>query len=122
MFTAALNSNEFLARGMDYVNENQNKIGTDVGYILSIIMMLISKWMRFDIKKKYISCIPPVPDQLKHEEETNNAFSMSQEDSFIVSKKLLIVINSIDYNSIRISLNNSLQSKVLPSYYMMVKH
>jgi len=46
------------------LQEEKEDIATNIGYVLSIITKIISKWIRFDIKSQFESCILPPLDPL----------------------------------------------------------
>ena len=64
ILAATISIDHFKDSGFNYLQEEKEDIATDIGYVLSIIIKIISKWMRFDIKSQFESCIPPPPDQL----------------------------------------------------------
>lgn len=77
--------------------------------------------MKFDIKSKYNNCIPPTLIQENNEEDCHIT-PISIEDSYTISKKLLMATNSTDYNNVVSSLNELMHSKLFLSYYLMTKH
>ena len=123
ILASVVDVNEFKLNGFEYMRENQNEIGTDAGYVLSMITKMISKWMRYDIKADYNSCIPPTSDQVKVEDEGEVLCNeISSKDRDEISQKVLMAANSTDYSSVISSLNNALSTNVFPSYYLATKH
>ena len=54
----------FNADGIESLNASKEKISTDVGWILSTVFKSMSRWMKFDMKKKFDERIPPGEDAL----------------------------------------------------------
>ena len=50
VMAAAIDIKRFNAEGIHYIHESKDEVGTDVGVILSQIMLQISKWMKYLIK------------------------------------------------------------------------
>ena len=121
VLAAAIDLNTFKDDGLSYMKENQECIATDIGFILSIITKMISKWMKFDVKAKYDTCIPPAPDQ-ENNKEMQCTIPISLEASQTISKKLLIATTSTDYSNIVLTMNESMKCKQFPSYYLITKH
>ena len=89
------------------MKEYQNEIGTDIEYILLIIIKLISKWKKFSIKSRCKSCIPLTPNQIASEIVKFQSIQISSKDSINILQKILIA-NSTNYNTIVGSLSKSI--------------
>ena len=59
IFAAVINLKGFENFRFDYVKYEQKEISTDVGYILSVITKIISKWLKHDIRREFNKYIPP---------------------------------------------------------------
>ena len=84
--------------------------------------MIVSKWIEFDIKCHFNTCIPPTSNKVSNKQQDEVQNIISSQDSYNFSKKLLMSINNIDYNNLVSTLNHSMNSKLFPSYYLITKH
>ena len=58
---ATVDRSQFEADGMSYLHKNGEEISTDVGFVLAQFTKQISEWMKHNIGKQFVNCIPPSP-------------------------------------------------------------
>jgi len=124
---------KFNKYGSEYLYEDCENLSVEISFMLSQTQSLLSKWIRYDIKKMQDKSIPPSKDSIsvKEKERENdscervcffNKLDEKLKNQFVTDLLLESTKNSFNKIANDIIKLFHLHPKQLPSFYMATKH